>query len=381
MRSHFLPRATFAALLALATTAMALPEPRPAPPPTDRLGMQVGAVSLTSAGAMTFNQDGILFLADSRAATLVAIDPAETGRAEFGERDLVPDLDQKVAGLLGTTRDRIRFGDMARNPKTGSLYFTVTRVAEGGDQAALVRAAGRDRVELVNLDNIRHSSAPLPAAPSRDAKTSWGQPQWTLAVTDLAYVDGELWVAGLSNEQFASALRRVPFPFGKASTITSVEIFHTSHNRWETASPITSFLPLSLNGTPSLLAGYGCSPIATFTRADLKKGGHLRGRTVAELGGGNQPVDMVQYQNKGKSWILIANSDRTLMRFDPSEIAGAPAMTKGVDEAYQAGGVGFLAISGAGIMRLAEMPEGIAILRRDIESGAVEVGYYRKEWL
>ena len=77
MRSHFLPRATFAALLALATTAMALPEPRPAPPPTDRLGMQVGAVSLTSAGAMTFNQDGILFLADSRAATLVAIDPAQ----------------------------------------------------------------------------------------------------------------------------------------------------------------------------------------------------------------------------------------------------------------------------------------------------------------
>ena len=77
----------------------------------------------------------------------------------------------------------------------------------------------------------------------------------------------------------------------------------------------------------------------------------------------------------------MANSVRTRMRFGPSEIAGAPAMTKGVDEAYQAGGVGFLAISGAGVMRLAEMPEGIAILRRDIESGAVEVGYYRKEWL
>lgn len=380
MRFPAVFRATPAVLAMLATTAMALPE-HPAQPALDRLGMHMGAVSLTSAGAMTFNQDGLLFLADSRASTLLAIDPAETGKAEFGDRDLVSDLDLKVAGLLGTTRDRIRFGDMARNPKTGSLYFTVTRVAEAGNQPAIVRATGQDRVELVSLDNVRHSSTPLPAAPSRDAKTSWGQPQWTLAVTDLSFVDGELWVAGLSNEQFASALRRVPFPFGSTGAITSVEIFHTSHNRWETASPITSFLALTLNGTPSLLAGYGCSPIATFARADLKKGGHLRGRTVAELGGGNQPIDMVQYENKGKSWVLIANSDRTLMRFDPAEIASAPAMTKGVDEAYQAGGVHFLAISGGGVMRLADMGEGLAVLRRDIQSGAVQVGYYRKEWL
>src|SRR5262249_42872967 len=161
-------------------------------------------------------------------------------------------------------------------------------------------------VELVNLDNIKNSSTPLPEAPAKDAKTPWGQPQWSLAITDLTFVDGELWVAGLSNEQFASALRRIPFPFGKNSAITTVEIFHTSHDRWETASPITSFLPINLNGTPSLLAGYGCSPIAAFAQSDLKKGGHLRGRTVAELGGGSQPIDMVQYQSNGKNWVLIA---------------------------------------------------------------------------
>lgn len=244
-----------------------------------------------------------------------------------------------------------------------------------------MRATGSDKVELVSLDRVRNSIAPLPAAPTTDAKTSWGQPQWTLAVTDLSFVDGELWVAGLSNEQFASALRRVPFPFQKNSGLTTVEIFHTSHNRWETASPIDAFLPITLNGTPSLLAGYGCSPIATFTLADLKKGGHVRGRTVAELGGGSRPVDMVRYQNDGKEWILIANSDRTLMRLDPDEIARAPGLTKGVDHAFQPAGVPYLPVASSGVMHLTDAGEAIAVLRRDTETGAVEVTGYEKKWL
>jgi hypothetical protein len=382
MRPHPFRRATIAAFVILATTAMALPEHGPGEPAGDRLGMHLGAVQLKSAGALTFNQDGILFLADSRAATLVAIDPAETGQAEFKERELVSDLDLKVAGLLGTTRDKVRFGDMARNPKTGSLYFSVTRISEEGNQPALVRARGSDQVELVNLDNIRNSSTPLPEAPSADGKTPWGQPQWTLSVTDLSFVDGELWVAGLSNEQFASALRRVPFPFDKKGAVTTVEIFHTSHNRWETAAPIDAFLPLTLNGTPSLLAGYGCSPLATFTRADLRKGGHIRGRTVAELGGGSRPVDMLRFQRDGKDWVLIANSDRTLMVLDPEDIARAPALTAGVEHAYQPAGVKYLAVASSGVMRLADAgPEAVAVLRRDTESGAVAVVSYDKKWL
>jgi hypothetical protein len=382
MSSRSLFRVALVALAATATGAMALPEDRTPGESRDALGMHMGAARLTSAGPMTFNQDAILFLADSRAATLWAVDVGETGTAKFGERDLVPDLDLKVAGLLGTTRDKIRFGDMARHPKTGSLYFTVSRVTDGPHESALVRARGADQVELVNLDNIRNSSAPLPEAPAKDAKTPWGQPQWMLAVTDLAYVDGELWIAGLSNEQFASALRRLPFPFGKSGALTTVEIFHTSHDRWETAAPIDAFLPITLNGTPSLLAGYGCSPIATFTQADLKKGGHLRGRTVAELGGGSRPIDMIRYQREGKEWVLIANSARTLMRLDPDEIARAPELTKAVAHAFEPAGVGYLPVASAGVMRIADFgPELVAVLMRDIDTGAVKVTSYQKKWL
>lgn len=382
MFARSLSRIALVALVVSATGAMALPESRTPGESRDALGMHLSAVNLTSAGAMTFNSEGILFIADSRASTLFAVDVAESGgEVKYDQRPMVADLDLKVAGLMGTTRDKIRFGDMARHPKTGSLYFTVSRVTDGPHQSALVRARGSDQVELVNLDNVRNSSAGLPGAPAKDAKTSWGQPQWMLAITDLTFLDGELWVAGLSNEQFASALRRIPFPFGRKGEITSVEIFHTSHNRWETASPITSFLPITLNGTPSLLAGYGCSPVAAFSQSDLKKGGHLRGRTVAELGGGNQPVDMVQYEANGKQWVLIANSDRTLMRMDPEEIAKAPGLTKGVDAAFKSAGVGYLSVSSSGVMHVTDAGDAIAVLRRDTETGAVEVAKYEKKWL
>jgi hypothetical protein len=160
-----------------------------------------------------------------------------------------------------------------------------------------------------------------------------------------------------------------------------VEIFHTSHNQWETASPITSFLPITLNGAPGLLAGYGCSPIATFTQADLKKGGHLRGRTVAELGGGSQPVDMVQYEANGKQWIMIANNNRTLMRLDPEEIAKAPGLTKAVDAAFVSAGVGYLSVASSGVMHIADAGDAIAVLMRDTETGSVKVASYQKKWL
>jgi len=359
------------------------PDDRP-----DALGMRLGALRLQSAGGLTFAPDGILFLADGRAGTLHALALPDSGPATFEGRALAEDLDAKVAALLGTTRDRVRFADMARHPKSGALYLSVSRESDAGPAPALVRVGGADAVTLVSLERVRHSSTPVPSVPAKDAKTPWGQPQWALAITDLAFADGELWVAGLSNEQFASALRRVPFPFpadAKAASgakVTTVEIYHTSHDKWETAAPIDAFLPVTIGGTPMLLAGYGCSPIATFRRADFTEGKHLRGRTVAELGGGNRPTDMLAYESKGKQWILVANSHRTLMRIDPEELARAPEMKTPVKQAYQPAGVGYLPVASAGVMAIEDLsPESIAVLERDIETGAVHLMALQKRWL
>ncbi len=350
--------------------------------PADADGLRRGAAEVQTLGAMAFAPNGTLFIADNRGAVLHAFDPGDQGTAAFGDRFLARDIDQKVAALLTTTKDRIRFHDMAVHPRSKNIYLTVSRLDGNAAQPALIRVKGAEQVEVVDLSNIRFATTAIPGAPSRDANTAWGQPQWTLSVTDLSFVDGEVYIAGLSNEQFASALRRVPFPFSKTGALTTVEIYHTSHDKWETASPIEAFLPITIDGTPMIVAGYGCSPIATFNRNEIGTSKHLRGKTVAELGGGNRPIDIVSYQSKGKEWILVANSHRTLMRLDPAAIASAPAMTKPVSQAYEPGGVGYLPVASAGVMQIDDYnADMLAMLQRDVESGGVHLVRLMKQWL
>ena len=59
------------------------------------------------------------------------------------------------------------------------------------------------------------------------------------SITDMAFVDGKLFVAGLSNEEFASKLRvrAIPVRGGRCAD-TSVEIYHGNHGQFETRSPV-----------------------------------------------------------------------------------------------------------------------------------------------
>ena len=354
----------------------------PVPPST--YGFRVAPIQLQSAGVMHFAPDGILFLADSRAGAVYAIDVGESHRDTSSSLVRIDDVDAKIAAALGTTRDQIRVHDMVAHPLSQSLYFSLTRGRGDAAVPVVVSVTKVDeKVTVLPLESIKHARAALDDAPAVDAKTPWGGSQRTMTVTDLALVDGELYVAGLSNEEFASALRRLPYPFGRAPARTTVEIYHTSHNKWETAAPIESFLPITLGGKPSLLAGYGCAPIVVFSRADLASKRHLRGKTISELGGGNRPLDMIRYVNpSGKEYVLIANSHRTLTRLDPAEIASAPELTTSVQQAYQPAGVGYLPVASFGVLQLDNYNRaGIVLLERDADDGGLNVVSRSLRWL
>jgi hypothetical protein len=347
-------------------------------------GMRVAPLQLQSAGVMYFAPDGILFLADSRAGAVYAIDVAEQHRDTSASLVRIDDVDAKIAAALGTTRDQIRVHDMVAHPLSQSLYFSLTR-GRGDDATPVVVSVTKvdEKVTVLPLENMHHARAALADAPSLEAKTPWGASKRTMAITDLALIDGELYVAGLSNEEFASALRRLPYPFGRTPARTTVEIYHTSHDKWETAAPIESFLPITLGGRPSLLAGYGCAPIVVFSRSDLTSKRHLRGKTISELGGGNRPLDMIRYVNaSGKEYVLIANSHRTLTRLDPAEIATAPELTTSVKQAYEPAGVGYLPVASFGVLQLDNYNRGgIVLLERDAEDGGLNVVSRGLRWL
>lgn len=362
------------------TSAVDLPV-RPTPATT---AMHLGAVQLQSAGVMYFSSDGTLFVADPRGAAIYAIDVAESFRDTTRTGVRVDDVDGKIAAALGTTRDQIHIVDMVAHPLSQSLYFSLTR-GKGNDAVPLVVSVTKadEKVTVLPLERIMNARASIADAPNADAKTPWGEPKRSFSITDIALVDGELYVAGLGNEEFASTLRRLPYPFGRSGSTTTVEMFHTSHDRYETASPIESFLPITLAGTPSLVAGYGCSPIVTVARGALADKKHVRGKTVSELGGGNRPFDMIRYTNtKGKEYILIANSNRTLTRFDPVELASAQPMTTAVKQAWQPAGVGYLPVAIVGVLQLDNLnANNIVLLQRDIDSGQLNVVSQTLNWL
>ncbi|HVK57609.1 MAG TPA: hypothetical protein VM735_02430 [Candidatus Kapabacteria bacterium] len=297
-------------------------------------GMKAGAVNLKSAGPIAFGPDGILLVADTKAAAIVAIDTGEKQGAASEKPLKVEGINTKVAALLGTSVDQIIINDMAVHPETRTVYLAVARGRGPDASPVLVRVKQDGKPELVSLDQVKHSRAELPDAPV-DGVVGQGNRQSNPrneSITDIAYLEDRVLVAGLSNEEFASTLRAIPFPFQTVANGTSVEIFHGAHGRFETRSPIRTFVPFKVGNEPQLLAAYTCTPLVQFPLKELAPGAKIKGKTIAELGNRNRPLDMIVYQKDGKDYLLMANSSRGIMKIDAAQIEKADKIEEKVDD-------------------------------------------------
>ena len=176
------------------------------------------------------------------------------------------------------------------------MYISVSRGRGPDATAVIVRADGAGKLEALSLDNIGHAKAAIPDAPAAGAKDSRGRDLRVESITDIEFVDGQVIVAGLSNEEFSSKLRSIAYPFAKVDAGTSVEIYHGNHGRYETNSPVRTFVSYTIDGKPSLLAAYTCTPLVKFQLSELKPGNKVMGTTIAELGNMNRPLDMIVYK-------------------------------------------------------------------------------------
>jgi len=297
-----------------------------------------GKPELKSAGPLAFGPKGVLFVGDPLGATIFAIGVGEAPKAALGDGFKLEGVDGKVAALLGTTAADLSINDVAIEPGTGIAYLSVTRGVGPDAQPAICRVDGAGQVTALPLDKVAYAKVALANAPNAEQKDRKGRSLRTEAITDLAFVDGKVYIAGLSNEEFASKLRAIEFPFKSADTGTSVEIVHTAHGAaLETRSPVRTFVPFIVGGEPQLLAAYTCTPLVTFPVSSLKPGEKVRGKTIAELGNGNQPLDMIVYEKEGKKYLLLANSRRGVMKISTDTIDKQPALTEAVGGGGTAG--------------------------------------------
>ena len=103
-------------------------------------GLVEGTPGIQSAGALAFGPGGVLFLGDSRGGAVFAL--AIDDRVPDAHRGDVEvhDIDKRIATLLGTTPDQVVIRDMAVNPATQHMFFSVSRGRGTDATPALVRA-------------------------------------------------------------------------------------------------------------------------------------------------------------------------------------------------------------------------------------------------
>jgi hypothetical protein len=128
-------------------------------------GMKEGKPEFKSMGPLAFGPEGILFVADTKAAAITAIATGDTAPAKDAKALKVEGVNQKIAGLLGTSADQILIDDMMVNPISRNAYLAVSRGRGPDAVPVLIRVKADGQLEMVSLDKVKFSRGELPDAP------------------------------------------------------------------------------------------------------------------------------------------------------------------------------------------------------------------------
>ncbi len=345
-----------------------------------------GTPAIQSMSALAFGPEGVLFIGDGKGGAIFAVDLQEESPATaVEEAPAVQNIEEKIASLLGTTADEIMIHDLAVNPVSQNIFLSVSRGRSQwdtrwllpndiADAGILLKVSPEGEIGEVTLKDVAYAKAALPN-PIDASKTHMWKEGISLradTITDMSFSEGTLYVAGLSNEEFASTMWRIPFPFSEKSAATTLEIFHGAHGEYETHAPIRAFVPYALSGKEHLLAAYLCTPLVTFPVADLKDEQHVKGRTVAEFGSGNYPIDMVLYKKDGEDRLLIANSNLPFMVVKTRDVESYKGEITTEPEGYLAG-VSYEPRSGTGVQQLDAFNAGYVVALQRLPGGTMDL--------
>jgi hypothetical protein len=334
------------------------------------------AADISSISRLAAGPGNVLFVADWKTARVHAITLPDAPQKAPGTAFNILDLESLVSKQVGGARFTVE--DMVARPGTAEVYVAISYGA--AKTPALIMVTSDQKAHRVDLKAAKSTSVALRDAPTTDYQFWRDTPERSFTVTDMKWRAGELFIAGLSNQEFASTLRRVKYPFDSQQSITSVEIYHTGHNLIETRAPIRAMSFATWGGKTYLVAAYTCTPVVTIPLDDLKDGAHIRGKTIAELGYGNTPAGMISYSTTAhgstENFLVLINFERGANLIPVSQVAAAsegPGINKLVPFG-QLAGLDATPTPLAGAMRLDNLDEkSFIIVRRALEKDALQL--------
>jgi hypothetical protein len=340
-------------------------------------GFENGTPGIQSISALSFGPEGVLFIGDSKSASIFAIDTKDNVAVEKAPAVELKNVDQKIAAVLGTDAKNITIQDLVVNPVSKKVYCAV----QNSDGSPVLLTIEGEKIQHVSLKNIPNSSISLNNVPAEDAKDQRGRPLRVWAISDMNFADGNVMVSGLSNQEFSSTFRRIPFPFNNKQEQSSLEIYHAAHAKYETLSPIKTFTTAQLNGKKYLVASYTCTPLVLFPLDELKAGVHVKGRTVGEFGAGNSPLDIITMKKGNDQYLLMSNSSRPVMRVQLKNLETYQgSLTEPVTESYGTAGVSFVNIPAVNVLQMDKLDESQVLVLQRKANGDLDLWTANDRW-
>lgn len=322
MSKHIKFTVSLAAALTLGTTAVA-----------------EGTLDLKFAGALEFASDGTLFVGDNYNGAIYAFEMPGSAGPEQIMPSSIANIDAKIAELLGVGLHAIELNDMAAHPISKDIYISVTRIGSSASQPALIQVSQTQEVRLVDLASFAFQKQALTEFPEGETTfrprgagpgsvplprdlAKGDIPLRTLAIMDMEFYDGELFVAGVAHDNFLSSLRRMPYPFDGSQGVANVEMYHITHDQYESRAPIRAMSVQEIDGKPQLIAAYTCSPIVLVPLDDIQDGAKISANTIMDYGNG-QPLDMIPFQMQGQTMLFVTNDSRSPQVIPVAGLQGA----------------------------------------------------------
>ena len=332
----------------------------------DVWGLKAGTPDLKSATTLAFGPEDILFVGDAKGATVFAVATGNTKGDAAKASINIDDLPTAIANELHAKQ--VVINDLAVNPGTGAAFVAVT----ADESAALVQIDGAGKISQVSLKDVKFSKAILADAPE-DKVVGEGRRaanRRTESITDIAFFENKVLVSGLSNAQSPSTVRELNFPFAEADKGIGVEIYHAAHGKSEDYSAMRTFVPMMIDGEPSILGAYVCTPLVKIPVKELSASGEkIKATTVAELGNRNRPLDMIAYSKGGADYLLLSNSARGVMKITTAGLKENKGLTEPVGGGGTAGQQFETVESMAGVIQLDKLNEISALVLVQAEGG------------
>lgn len=340
-------------------------------------GAEIGSVTV-----LAFGPENVLFIGDSKGGEIHAI-PTQANELKDAIPFNMEGIDITLSKKLGIQPRDVIVKDMKIHPVSQEAYVAVRMGHQPNAKSVVVivnPATGDIRYLKVNSSNSTSVSIKNPAS---SELLFWKEtPASSLTITDIDYNDGYIYVAGLTNAEFASTLRKIKYPFNNTQeAVKSIEIYHAVHAQNETRAPIRTMLFDEVGGESTLLATYTCTPLVSIPTMQIQKGADIKGKTIAELGYGNTPIDMITVttQEMDGSFtknLIVTHKNRggTVVPFN-SVVTGAKGSGMAGQQTMFASGLeGIQEIPTANVMQIdLQNQQMLAMVRRNIETGDIDL--------